>query len=314
MNCDECQEQVFELIEREAIDPEGVRELLERCPECRASFEEVKEALRSVAALAVEEPPAETDAAILRAARARSAKVAPRRRRWFQSPQWAVAAVALLAVGVGVWSIPRGEEAAMNSASPGQREPAVDTQTAGRAHDKVEIADAPAAVVVASEVAAVDLDSRLAVAGSSGPGSPVAPPQPRAARPKRKAMHDAEAPVAKEASASAPMATEARRAFVAGPSAEVVALEEDSGEPVAKKQGKAMSAECERRVSALDALIEEQELRAAGLLSPEDALALGRCYQEAGDTAEARLWLELAASDPKTKRRALRALKALPAE
>jgi uncharacterized protein with PIN domain len=39
MNCDECKEQVFELIEREAVDRDGVREILARCPECRAAFD-----------------------------------------------------------------------------------------------------------------------------------------------------------------------------------------------------------------------------------------------------------------------------------
>ena len=65
MNCEECKEQVFELIEREAVDPEGVRAILADCPDCRAEFEAMKAALALAGELPVEEPPADIDAAIL---------------------------------------------------------------------------------------------------------------------------------------------------------------------------------------------------------------------------------------------------------
>ena len=121
MSCEECKEQVFELIEREAVDPEGVRAILADCPDCRAEFEAMKAALALAGALPVEEPPADIDAAILSLAdrRLRSAapeplseaveqaKLIPFYKRMVQVPPWAMAAVALLAVGVGVWSIPR---------------------------------------------------------------------------------------------------------------------------------------------------------------------------------------------------------------
>ncbi len=110
MNCDECKEQVFELIEREAVDPEGVHEILARCPDCRAAFDEMKAALAVAERLPIEEPGADVDAAILRAAAARAPRVVPLRRRRLHPPPWAVAAIALLAVGVGVWTIPRGEQ------------------------------------------------------------------------------------------------------------------------------------------------------------------------------------------------------------
>ena len=61
MNCEECKEQVFELIEREAVDPEGVREVLARCPECRALFDQMKAALANVDRLPIEEPPETID-------------------------------------------------------------------------------------------------------------------------------------------------------------------------------------------------------------------------------------------------------------
>jgi len=121
MSCDECQEQIFELIEREAIDPEGVREILARCPDCRSAFEETKAALGLAALLPIEEPPAAIDAAILRAAASRRRGGIPLRKRFVQAPPWAVAAIALLAVGVGVLTIPRGvqlESEAVPSETP----------------------------------------------------------------------------------------------------------------------------------------------------------------------------------------------------
>ncbi len=108
MNCDECKERVFELIEREAVDPEGVRETLAGCPDCRAAFDDMKAALALAELLPIEEPPASLDAAVLRAAVARAPKMIPSRKWRLQAPPWAVAAIALLAVGVGVWAIPRG--------------------------------------------------------------------------------------------------------------------------------------------------------------------------------------------------------------
>jgi len=107
MNCDECKEQLFELIEREAVDPGGVRAILARCPDCRAAFDEMKAALAVAGQLPIEEPSAAADAAVVRAASERLPRVVPLRKRRLQPPPWAMAAIALLAVGVGVWSIPR---------------------------------------------------------------------------------------------------------------------------------------------------------------------------------------------------------------
>jgi len=84
MNCDECKQQVFELIEREAVDPDGVREILERCPECRVTFEEMKAALAVAEQLPIEEPPAAVDQAILRAAGARAPRVVHLKKRRLQ--------------------------------------------------------------------------------------------------------------------------------------------------------------------------------------------------------------------------------------
>jgi len=68
MNAQELNDQVFDLIEREAFDPEGVQEILAALPECRAYFERIKAALALVDQLPVEEPPADMDAMILASA------------------------------------------------------------------------------------------------------------------------------------------------------------------------------------------------------------------------------------------------------
>ena len=271
MNCDECKEQIFELIEREAVDPEGVREVLSRCPECRALFDEMKSALRSAAELPVEEPPAEVDAAVMRAARDRSRKVVPLRRRWFRSPQWAVAAAALLAIGIGVWSIPRGGEVVME--------------------------DAP---VPAAE---------LAESVESAPAIGEQAERPRSARAKRKAVADVEEVVAAEHEAAAPAA--ARQSYAAGAVSDSVAMDADANEAPQKKEQKGVSPECQARLSALERRSSEED---DASVDPEEALAIGRCYQAAGDVDEARRWLMRAASHPDTKARAIRALSELPAE
>ncbi len=97
MNCDECQDQVFELIEREASDPEGVRELLDRCPECQAAFVEMKRTLALVGQLPLEQPSSATDAAVLAAAAARLPDVVRLRKRRLQAPPCAMAAIATTA-------------------------------------------------------------------------------------------------------------------------------------------------------------------------------------------------------------------------
>lgn len=307
MNCDECKEQVFELIEREALDPEGVREVLARCPDCRALFDEMQVALRSAAALPREEPPARIDAAIVRAARERSTKVAPPERKWFQAPQWAVAAAALLAVGVGVWSIPRGEEVAMDDAvvSPGDGAPNVEAERLPG--EEVDIATMQPEAATIERPRGRERAQRLA-ASESGPAPVVSARPAPDQRAKRQLARDADSLPQTKAAAT----LKAPQATAAGASADMAAIEEDVSEHAVKKEQKAMSTECKKRISELDALIEEHELGAAALVSAEDALALGHCYREAGDTAQARSWFERAALDSKTKRRALRALRALP--
>lgn len=300
MNCEECKEQVFELIEREAVDPEGVREVLARCPECRALFDQMKAALANVDRLPIEEPPAELDAAILRAARGRSPKVVRLRRRGFRAPQWAVAAVAVLAVGVGVWAIPRGEPAGH--------------VTEVAAVDKAEVVEAEEPSEEAAQVVAVPSEE-IPMAETAK-----AVQQQRPVAKERLASKSTAAPAAKRKSAAdtdmrdAPADAEAARIASApaepsarlGGAANMDMAAAEAPEREAKKESQALSRECSKRLAKLERRGEDDE---AAKLDPEDALAIGRCYQAAGDSENARAWLERAAKDPRTEERARQALK-----
>jgi hypothetical protein len=283
MNCDECQEQVFELIERESVDPQAVREVLDRCPECRALFEEMKAALADVAALPSEEPPAEIDVAILRAARERVPKATPRRRKWFQSTQWAVAAATLLAIGVGVWAIPKGEEVAMEEVAMDEVAAEAVAMEGG---DAPEIAISPTAKSIASPAARKRSAERQAVPSTEQASLAV-----------------------RDASSSAAEAFAGAGSL--GPARVDTDSAEDASASGARAEPQRASRECARRLAKVERRAREGGAKAT---TPEDALAIGRCYQAVGNVAEARRWLERAASHPQTKDRAARALSELPAE
>lgn len=74
------------------------------------------------------------------------------------------------------------------------------------------------------------------------------------------------------------------------------------------------SPECDKVLSEYDGLLEEHRLGLAALIIPQDVLAIGLCYQLAGENELARDHLELAEMDRKTKQRASRALRELPSE
>ena len=65
MNVAKLKEQVFELLEREPLDPKSVHEALAMLPECRAYFDELKAALALADQLPWEDPPPRLDAGIL---------------------------------------------------------------------------------------------------------------------------------------------------------------------------------------------------------------------------------------------------------
>ncbi len=288
MNCDECQEEIFELIEREAIDPEGVREILRRCPDCAALFEEMKASLKAAAALPIESPPPARDAAILQAAAARKSKVAPPAPRRLQPFPWAVAATALLAVAIGVWAIPRGAE----EAEQAELEPAVAPAPA----DDQEVredrvgqgfeADADRLTVAEAE------ESQVAAVEKS------AARQPSAHQPRRAAKR---APARR---ADEELRLEAARA----PASPAMAESTAGGAMADVPDASAACAEKEKRLAS------RKPDANRGVTDAEDALTIGLCYQAAGNDAKAREWLRRASEHPTTKTRALEALQELANE
>ncbi|HSN82954.1 MAG TPA: hypothetical protein VLS88_10280 [Polyangiales bacterium] len=282
MSCNDCQDQIFELIEREAIDPDGVRAILEECPECRQLFDEMKDGLALAAHLPGEEPPASIDASLLRTAAARQPRRGAAEKRWLQAPPWAMAAVALLVVGIGVWVVPRAEET-------GQSEPAADdlVQAELRPAPTEEHAPILGAWASASGTVSAPVALTEAEVGAVGRPTKLARPEP-SVRAKQRAKPSADEGSSEGASA--------------GPVAGLMAEEA----PAASRR--IVSAECAARI----ARVEERNLDSADAeVEREEALAIGRCYRAAGNARAARAWLQRAAAHPETQSRARRALRGL---
>lgn len=319
MNCEQCKEEVFELIEREAVDPAGVREILDRCPDCRGLFDEMKAALVAVDQLPLEDPPARVDADILRAAVMRRANVAPIRRRRLQAPPWAMAAIALLAVGVGVWSIPRSTELATEDALGG---PVAESDEG--IVSEPEPASPPAALEEAvSEKAKRALQLEQGKRAETAAKAPATSPVAR--RERAKARRNAAPSPARRVKAVEAVPEEGSDVgAVAGmadmaqaPAADAraagaprkVALASESADEEAKEYGDDADAACRKNVADFE---KHRRLDADFKPDPEQQLALGRCYAKLGDTKRARTWLERAAAHEETKTRAQTALKKLP--
>ena len=339
MNCEECKEQVFELIERDAVDPEGVRAILAACPDCRAEFDAMKAALALVDPLSVDEPPPEIDAAILGLAERRieatspdpgeidRGQLIPMRKRLLQTPPWAMAAIALLAVGVGVWSIPDTVELESGAIAP--------ELEAEAASQKQEFSPdqglARGLALEETAVAAMDDDLEGAPALGMERAKSSARSEPRlATRAKKRQdgfgkqsapeadeesyrMVRKEAPAARRAAAPEAVATGAlasdAAAGSAGPEAKAAAVAEKPVATGAKGDARARSRSlCETELAAFETRLSEDPRYAP---NPEEQLAMGRCYQTVGNTDRARQWLERAAEHSETKRRAKQALRAL---
>ena len=309
MNCEQCKEQVFELIERETIDEAGVREVLERCPECRALFDELKATLRAMDQMPLEDPPAVLDAEILRAAAARRVDVTRLRRRRNWAPPWAMAAVALLAIGVGVWSLPRDEPALRLAREVGSQleadeaigeEAEADPLAArlGQATQTPEAeepaAQGPSAPAKKSE--RPDAKRKSVARDASAGRLRVATPA------ESRGFEGAEQVVAAEAAARDDRADDVPHARSRAFLEEAPAADQETGR-------KELSESCQQTLADHRRQLKRD---ATYTPDPEVELALGRCYAGAGDVARARRWLTRAASREATEARAKAALRALP--
>ncbi len=307
MNCDECKEQLFELIEREAVDPGGVRAILARCPDCRAAFDEMKAALAVAGQLPIEEPSAAVDAAVVRAASERLPRVVPLRKRRLQPPPWARAAIALLAVGVGVWSIPREVqlEGDVGSADLKSAEAPV---VAEQELDEVAAAlDDSAAVAELGELASertahLGRAPRTEARAKKASSKPV--PAKRRFRLAAEKKEDAQAPASLPAADMAAGSAEQTRSYGAAsePLAARKRQQDDDG---------GATADCRRKVDDIERRTRKDKDHAP---QPEEELAIGKCYQMLDNVAEARKWLKRAAAHRKTKARAEAALRELTPE
>jgi negative regulator of sigma E activity len=320
MSCEECRTRVFELIEREEVDPDGVRAVLERCPDCRADFDAMKAALAAVEGLPIEEPPAEIDRAILRAAAERGQpKLIPLRRRFLQAPPWAMAAIALLAVGVGVWSIPGTVEfeGDADTAAPQAKEMAkleeAPTDTAAfesEAAPAEAVAPEKSAKPVAARKASGTQRKRVAspkaapVEADSAELEEAAPPAAARRRMVAEPQPASQGLARDEASERADSYGVAQpEGAVGGAAAAEVAAVTDDLDPKAKDQ-----TACKSKVAAFEARLRKEKRFEP---TAEQKLSIGRCYQTLGDTTKARAWLERAAKHRSTKKRANEALQRL---
>ena len=287
MNCDECKEQVFELIEREAVDPDAVREILARCPDCRATFDEMKAALAVAERLPIEEPPAEVDEAILRAARERVPRVVRLKKRRLQPAPWAMAAIAMLAVGIGVWTIPR-EVQLEGDAAPADMKYAEDAVMAEQMlGDEEEALD--------GRVPAVELEA------------------PKPARAKRRPRSSANEPSAArvvQAPATLPAADIAAGGVGESRSTNEVAAKASTPRKQ-ERDDEDVTTACQRKVDDIERRARADKDFAP---TPEEELAIGKCYQALDNVAEARKWLRRAAAHRKTKAPAEKALRELAPE
>lgn len=337
MKCDECKEQVLELIEREAIDPEGVREVLAECPDCRAEFDRMKATLALAQQLPIEAPPDDVDALILQAAEARASEgkvvALPQRSVWSQP--LAMAAIALLVVGIGVSTVslvtrPEDErlaEATITEDDVGDLALPADRQRL----DELESPSAPAVAEVSEEKVAIEQPHLAKPAASQKVRSaPARSPQKKKSREVARRASAPEVPEVEpeqlaEVEADATPDEHVARQQV--DKAETGSSHYDAEEPpsVGAAAGKNMPAlskgsdatrdeavdpkrRCASKVSKFEKRLAEQKDYAP---TPEEQLDVGLCYQTLGKRSQARRWLNRAASHPSTSARAKEALRKL---
>lgn len=329
MDCDECIERVFELIDEEASDPERVRAILDRCPDCRALFEETKATSALASELPLDEPPAERDAAILRAA---GKKIAPNRkprRPWApRAPHWAMAAVAVLAIGLGMWSrrprdirmedeLPAAYEleARLNedelSAVTAEEAPARELAEAAADDPAAMKASAAHAPQAAPAEANVDLAERAAPGLATAGGSEASGVRSEAKRERSERAVSKTAPAAPAAAAVEPKAA----------LADIQAADADAASPASAQAAERLeeaSLRACRELVATQARRDDRAGKDSGAatepVEAEAQLRLGRCYRQLGDHERALLWLERAKKQPATRERASAELQALTAE
>ncbi|MEM7134971.1 MAG: hypothetical protein AAF500_00250 [Myxococcota bacterium] len=352
MNCEECQDRVLELLERESIDRHGVEEILAACPDCRKDFDALKAAVALAGELPREKPPAHVDREILKVAAARHARsqrdsepddtrvlsVDPSRTRMWP---WTVAAVAVLGIGIGLWS--GGDDDRLARVSEPFGGDAVEESYEDQARDTDQPARAEPALALAEA-------AKPAEAGAKATSAAVPKPQGRPRRGAQRVPADRQAkatdatPQAAQserreafatvsetkragpdsATRSAPDAPAKKaRAGAGAPSSALVAETEDVDERANKNEaaraadlegdgataaGMESAPSCRDRLKALDT---KQRADPKYVPPAQQQLEIGLCYVELDQPERAKPWLERASRQPETADRAKKALKRL---
>ena len=263
-----------------------------------------------------------------------------------------MAAVALLAVGVGVWSIPRTVEFESDegTAAPKMKETAKLEEAVAAAPESersvgADFEDARGLEARATEDPAGS--AGLAAADRAAPAERAAPPKAgnqasarKASRAKRqRAAAPKSAPVEADVAEAEEMTAPAAAPSVVAKESPVAARRMARGDTDGRAEaygGAAAESEptakgAAMKVAASDAADDETREQAVCKSKvaafekrlrnekryepkPEEELAMGRCYQTLGDAKNARTWLERAAKHRATRKRANEALQRLGSE
>jgi len=239
-------------------------------------------------------------------------------RRFMQSQPWAMAAVALLVVGVSAWAV-RERHGPGTGATDQEQLASVEEQTQERAESE------DTAKPSQSDEVRKQAEERVEVAETK---PQKAPPVERRRRTRRKEPPRRESGAVEEPRDEAPsLAVKESPAKRDEPKPEQERPELEAfakGSPRDNGSAKALSGGeqaagateqerkiCRARVSVVEKLLSQNKDYEP---VPEEQLAVGRCYNVLGRKNDAKRWLERAARHPETKARAEEALRGLDAQ
>jgi hypothetical protein len=234
-------------------------------------------------------------------------------KRMMQSQPWAMAAVALLVIGVGLWSV-RERHGPGTGVIGGQQ-----VATTDEPRREMEAAEPPEQPSEPAAPAVVE-EERIEVAEAEPEQR--APEKRRRRRKPKQTTKPTTEPVKQEEPplvvAEAPSKAETTKPAgeppepvlapsMKGPPGSTTALSEGGGAATASEHKRKI---CNARVTTLEKMVAR---KADYEPAPEEQLAVGRCYNLLGNKAKARYWLERAAKHPDTKAAAERELRKLDA-
>jgi hypothetical protein len=219
-----------------------------------------------------------------------------------------MAAIAMLAVGVGVWTIPR-EVQFEGDAAPAAMKTAEDVVMAEQMFEDEEEVVVHDGKLAVAELAAEATASLGTLERTDTEAKKESPEPARAMRRSRSSVNEPRAAPNVQAPASLPSADMAAAAAGESRSTEVAA--KASAPRNQERDNDSVTAACRRKVNEMERRMGADKTHA---LTPDEELALGKCYQALDNVPEARRWLRRAAAHPKTKVPAEKALGELASE